>query len=492
LSLEYLAVKHHLKNISERTHRQGTVYEIGEFATPNGSVWEILLAEIGAGNPSAAGETERALTFFDPEVALFVGIGGGVKDVSLGDVVVATKVYGYESGKANKEFQARPDLNVSSYPLQQRARAEARRDDWLGRLPDAEKPRVLVGPIASGEKVVASRRSPLYRFLKDNYGDALAVEMEGKGFLQVAHSNRGTQALVVRGISDLLSKKSQSDARGWQSKAANHASAFAFEVLAKYSPAIPLDGGMQPEIAQIVKPDMPPLQPVASFAFEESPTLNSLLEPVKLGDWEASADAALAVVMETMPDGQNPVFEALLRYYNNPTEDMRWGALQTIECVAGLSPDLIDRGMLSYLAVHSDFSNRASAASICMVLANYAPSRVPIDIAIRLSRHDEDWYVQAPANAALKTLVRSMPNVQRVYFTRLRSSDRFEREHAATALLGIARQEPELIDRKAMKHELALLRSLGDKTSERQIKTALTQKELPDALSSNTVSSQVR
>jgi nucleoside phosphorylase len=234
LPVEFNAIRAHLTEIREEVHK-GTVYERGIFVS-NGQVWEVGIVEVGAGNAGAAFEAERAIARFEPSVALFVGIAGGVKDVKVGDVVAATKVYGYESGKAEQMFKTRPDVGNSSYGMEQRAKAEARKDDWTSRIPGEKSelvPRAFVGPIAAGEKVVAATESDLYEFLKDRYNDTLAVEMEGRGFLEATHANPQVSALIVRGISDLINNKSDLDDATRQEIAARHASAFAFEVLAK-------------------------------------------------------------------------------------------------------------------------------------------------------------------------------------------------------------------------------------------------------------------
>ncbi len=235
LRVEYQAVRAHLTRIREETHPQGTIYECGIF-TSEKQEWDVGIVEIGAGNVEAALEAERAITYFQPKLMFFVGVAGGLKDVALGDVVVATKVYGYESGKANRAFLPRPEVGNSSFHLQHRARAEARKQDWLQRLgslaPDPA-PRVFVAPIAAGEKVVSSKHSAFWKFLTTNYSDALAVEMESYGFLKVALANQQVHALVIRGISDLIDDKTEADAANTQELAARHASAFAFEVLAR-------------------------------------------------------------------------------------------------------------------------------------------------------------------------------------------------------------------------------------------------------------------
>ena len=240
LRAEYAAVRRLLDpdSIREIRHEQGTLYERGHFSGSHGR-WKIAVAEIGPGNDTAAFELERALATFRPDVALFVGVAGGIKDVAIGDVVFATKVYGYESGKAQVEFLPRPQVTRSSYGLEQRARFEGRRLDWLDRapaLPDNMRPRAIVAPMAAGEKVIADTRSATYEFLRREYGDATAVEMEGRGFLEASHGNRGVETAVVRGISDLIDEKEQSDAAGYQELAAAHAAAFAFQILAEHDP----------------------------------------------------------------------------------------------------------------------------------------------------------------------------------------------------------------------------------------------------------------
>lgn len=236
LRVEYESVRFHLMDLREAIHPLGTVYEHGTFLA-NGVSWDVGIVEIGSGNARAALEAERIIQHFNPRVVFFVGVAGGIKDVKIGDVVAATKVYGYESGKAEEVFLGRPEVGKPSYAMEQRARAEARKADWLGRLGVgklAPQPRVFVAPIAAGEKVLASTKSELFDLLKESYGDALAVEMEGHGFLDATRANQQVHALIVRGISDLIDHKRAADDAGSQELASRHASAFAFEVLAKF------------------------------------------------------------------------------------------------------------------------------------------------------------------------------------------------------------------------------------------------------------------
>jgi nucleoside phosphorylase len=233
LELEREAILAHLANIQRANHPKGTVYHVGTFET-NDAIWEVATTSIGAGNVGAAADAERVIEHFTPEAALFVGIAGGIKDVELGDVVASDDVFLYQFGKAGDEFRANPQSYRPTSDLVSNARATVIENQWQTRIIDGGKPRpkAIVAPIAAGDQVVVSTRSKTYELIRKHYGKAVAVEMEGGGFLRATYANRDVASLVVRGISDLLADKEATDAAGWQPIAAANAAAFTFELVA--------------------------------------------------------------------------------------------------------------------------------------------------------------------------------------------------------------------------------------------------------------------
>jgi nucleoside phosphorylase/predicted ATPase len=233
LAFEYDAVRAHLTDLSEVENPDGDIYERGSFAC-DARRWEVSIVEVGMGNPNAAQKIERAIAHVRPDLVLFVGVAGGIKNVAVGDVVVATKVYGYQSGKAAGELLTRPEVGLPGYRALERARAEARKPDWRKRIDDWDikpTPTVHLGAIAAGEKLMASAQSKSYLMIRQLYEDALGVEMEGYGFIKAVQAFSDLEALVVRGISDLP----EGNARPEPKRAATCAAAYAFEVLSKLS-----------------------------------------------------------------------------------------------------------------------------------------------------------------------------------------------------------------------------------------------------------------
>jgi nucleoside phosphorylase len=236
IETEYLAVLRHLgKPVSVRRHR-GLVFETGNFPGADGN-WQIALTQTGQGNVTASIALDRAVMVFEPQIAMFVGVAGGRKDVRLGDVVAAETVYDYESAKDTEiEYLPRIKTQSSSLSLVSEAWATARADRWQGRAKAdsiAPRPEAVVKPIASGSRVIADTRSGTAQLLDRYCGDAVAVDKESYGFLQALAANPGIEGLVVRGISDLLTGKDEDSDQYWQPVAASHAAAFAFDLIGR-------------------------------------------------------------------------------------------------------------------------------------------------------------------------------------------------------------------------------------------------------------------
>jgi adenosylhomocysteine nucleosidase len=228
LDLEYDAVRAYLTDVETMLHHAGTVFEVGRL---RGTPLRIALAVAGEGNQAAAVLAERAVAAFAPGALFLVGIAGALRrDLSLGDVVVATRVYALHGGKEDASgLLARPCAWAAPHHLEQLARHVARSSWWRLALPPLPGPPCAVhfGPVAAGEVVLASRTGALTEHIRRHYNDAVAIEMESAGVAHAAHLNRAVPALTVRGISDRADEdKATTDAAGWQRTAACHAAAF--------------------------------------------------------------------------------------------------------------------------------------------------------------------------------------------------------------------------------------------------------------------------
>ena len=237
LSVEFQAVSAHILHYKKDV-RHRTVYWLGTFPC-SGCLWKVCSVEIGPSNSIAAIKTTQAIQDFQPDVVLFVGVAGGLKDVGIGDVVAARKIYSYELGKDSTTFLPRPEIAQATPRMESWARSVRNEQLWLDRIKNnptlhpPSSPYAYVEAIAAGEKVVNSIHSSTVELLRQQYSDTLALEMEGYGFLRAAYNHPEVDALVIRGISDLLEGKSEADAAHSQELASNHASAFAFELLAQ-------------------------------------------------------------------------------------------------------------------------------------------------------------------------------------------------------------------------------------------------------------------
>lgn len=238
LEVERIAIEHHLQEIEQIAHPStGTDYTKGIYIC-NGKNLEVIVARTDQTNINAAIETERAIAHFNPEYVFFAGVGGGLKDVKVGDIVIGRDVYGYERGKAvGNNFKPRPQFGASTYELERLAGQYAKSEAWIQSTKKLLNPEfapmisTYTGTIASGEKVDASINSDLHQFLKQNASHALAIEMEGLGFLEVCRMRPMVKTLLLRGISDLVDDKGQMDGKGSQPYASTNVSAFLFGLL---------------------------------------------------------------------------------------------------------------------------------------------------------------------------------------------------------------------------------------------------------------------
>ncbi|NJL76361.1 MAG: 5'-methylthioadenosine/S-adenosylhomocysteine nucleosidase [Saprospiraceae bacterium] len=232
LALEFDAVLRHLSDVKEDNSFAILRCKTGVFQNKQGRLLHIAVVETEPSIAKVSAATSKALATFKPSVVILTGIAGGVKDAQLGDLVVATEAFGYEHGKeTDGGFAGRPNVLPYDSQLIKIAKNIAEEGVWKKRTGlNAQGSKVFFGPIASGDKVIASNKTHLYETLKKQYNNTLAVEMEAIGFARAVYGE-DVKAINIRGISDLLVGKAEADAKGNQELVTQYAAAFVMELL---------------------------------------------------------------------------------------------------------------------------------------------------------------------------------------------------------------------------------------------------------------------
>jgi nucleoside phosphorylase len=231
-------VRQHLLDFRELVRVKGTIFYGGRLSR---GPWQVVLARPGPGNITAATLAERAIRHFRPDLMMLVGIAGRVHaDLSLGDIVVGTKVYAIHSGEeGDAGFHPRPETWKPDHKFVQEAMRIDVSDSWRNALPEPSRSaatKVEFRPIAAAEVVLNTTRSELAQRLRQTYKDAAVIEMEGAGVGEACRLNK-VPMLNIRAVSDHADgSKEKTDRTGGQEPAARNAAAFAMALLADAPP----------------------------------------------------------------------------------------------------------------------------------------------------------------------------------------------------------------------------------------------------------------
>jgi len=208
----------------------------------------IVLPPLGMGRVQAAMTTTDAIRRWHPRYVILIGIAGGVaaKGVNLGDVLVADQIVDYELQKLTPEGT---DIRWRVYQADARLVGVARdfrdkrwQESIATKRPEDGQPRRHIGPIASGDKVIAFGNA-LSRYRK-MWSKLIGVEMEAGGVAAATFQAAERPGfLMVRGVSDLADeKKGSPQVEKWRAYACEVAASYAIALL-KSGPVLPWQSG---------------------------------------------------------------------------------------------------------------------------------------------------------------------------------------------------------------------------------------------------------
>jgi nucleoside phosphorylase len=190
----------------------------------------------GVGRVEAAIAASHLLHRITPRWLFLVGVAGGFRanNVALGDIIVASQIVDYEQQRLSdngREFRLR---EFEADQLLLVAGRRASETNWSDNLncPDRRRPRVHLGSMLSGDKVIASTEL-VSSFLRSD-PHLLGVEMEGAGVAAaLSRTGRHPGFLMIRGVADLANDRKREDSKIWLDCACDAAASFTIATLSQ-------------------------------------------------------------------------------------------------------------------------------------------------------------------------------------------------------------------------------------------------------------------
>jgi formylglycine-generating enzyme required for sulfatase activity len=196
------------------------------------------------GQSQAVAVAARALDRWRPKYVILVGIAGGVAGKSsLGDVLIADNIADYESQKVSS---GKRRVRWDGYPIDPFLLSAAYNftdTQWHQQIcaerPATGQPRVLFGPVASGDVVLED--VALLDELREKWDKLIGVEMEAGGVALAAFQTPFHPGFfMVRGVSDLANPdKGKAEEAGWRDYACQAAAAYTIGFLKSGPVALP-------------------------------------------------------------------------------------------------------------------------------------------------------------------------------------------------------------------------------------------------------------
>lgn len=220
LSDEFVAVQAALTPYLVETSDVGTFGRHLEARIPHARPGDDEIAVVcqsdRMGNVASALTTAEGLSLWAPRLVVLVGITGGLRGAAeIGDIIVATQVFDYESSKVTSRGADPHGVKLNaSFSARQRLLAApglpAIVSEIAARAGVPPRARLREAAYASGEKVVAHRR--LARKIRRQDRKISAIEMESLGVADACR-RRGTEFMALKAVTDLADRRKSDDLR---------------------------------------------------------------------------------------------------------------------------------------------------------------------------------------------------------------------------------------------------------------------------------------